>query len=88
MAMPRSVDEVDVDLGLVADGGGTHDGADGGGHPAPLADDATHVAVGDRDGEGAARVAGGLDDLSNLIKPLIRLQVSAGGAMARDWGLV
>src|SRR4051794_1933380 len=44
---PRSVEELDVDLDAVAHGGCPRDGADRGGHPAPLADDPTHVAFAD-----------------------------------------
>src|SRR5919197_606743 len=56
------IDEVDVDLGAILGGGGTHHGADGVGHATTPADHATHVARADRHLErGAAPAFGRLD---------------------------
>src|SRR5262245_8491218 len=53
----RSVLELDLDVAAVPGGGGPHDGTDGLGHPAPLADDAAHVGPADPHGHAGQRPA-------------------------------
>ena len=58
----RSVEELDVDVGVVAGGGGPHDGADGLGGAAAPADHAAEVAGPDVDVEAdPAAALGGVD---------------------------